>query len=406
VAGQEITPLSLYSRRDALLKTPNERMLQQNEWDEEFGMNLHDFDAKDACPESESDSGYDASIGRFLGVDVYADQQFPLSPYHYAANNPVMMQDPDGKFFVLALGLVLKGVKIAKGVKIGISAAANIMANKKQIGAATRGEKGSFFRGLGMALGYGAAGAIGGAVGIEYGGGWGFLAGGLSNVGFEWSVGQFNKDGINVAGRVTGSFLTGGFSALAGKNFGDAFAKGGDLAAKKAGIKVPEALADLKFEMAGEPLISNGVASAFLAKAKAKNEMFSWYSMGQYGLKGLENVGAKLNSNNGHMNVREAFGYFGAGFAGGLASRTMSSSLSSLGNSFWIPGIKSAVAPFIGYAVGDFTQNSFNYMTKKNKWAFNWNDVYNDGIKSIYKVDFFSGSSLMGFNRFNRIFTP
>jgi hypothetical protein len=33
-AGQEITPLS----SKALLKTPNDRMLQQNEWDEEFGI--------------------------------------------------------------------------------------------------------------------------------------------------------------------------------------------------------------------------------------------------------------------------------------------------------------------------------------------------------------------------------
>jgi hypothetical protein len=39
-------------------------MLQQNEWDEEFGMNLHDFDAR----------MYDASIGRFWGVDVYAEK--------------------------------------------------------------------------------------------------------------------------------------------------------------------------------------------------------------------------------------------------------------------------------------------------------------------------------------------
>jgi hypothetical protein len=40
------------------LKNTNDRMLQQNEWDEEFGMNLHDFDAR----------MYDVSIGRFLGV--------------------------------------------------------------------------------------------------------------------------------------------------------------------------------------------------------------------------------------------------------------------------------------------------------------------------------------------------
>jgi hypothetical protein len=58
--GQEITPLS----SKAVLKTPNDRMLQQNEWDEEFGLDLHDFDAR----------MYDASIGRFWGVDVLVEK--------------------------------------------------------------------------------------------------------------------------------------------------------------------------------------------------------------------------------------------------------------------------------------------------------------------------------------------
>jgi RHS repeat-associated protein len=101
----EITPLS----SKAVLKTPNERMLQQNEWDEEFGLDLHDFDAR----------LYDASIGRFWGVDVLAHKYPTLSPYNYAANNPYMFADPDGREIV-SIGLAL--FKIGKGIFKGIKA--------------------------------------------------------------------------------------------------------------------------------------------------------------------------------------------------------------------------------------------------------------------------------------------
>jgi RHS repeat-associated protein len=112
--GQEITPLS----SKALLKTPNDRMLQQNEWDDEFGINLHDFDAR----------MYDASIGRFWGVDVYAEKFARLSPYNYAANNPYHFVDPDGRIiFALAAKFVLKAATKAiikkLATKAGIKAA-------------------------------------------------------------------------------------------------------------------------------------------------------------------------------------------------------------------------------------------------------------------------------------------
>jgi RHS repeat-associated protein len=118
--GQEITPLS----SKALLKTPNDRMLQQNEWDEEFGLDLHDFDAR----------MYDASIGRFWGVDVLAHQFTGFSPYHYAANNPFLFVDPDGRAFFAAaivvgklLGKKLAGKKIAAGIAKAKSKAAKAL---------------------------------------------------------------------------------------------------------------------------------------------------------------------------------------------------------------------------------------------------------------------------------------
>lgn len=172
--GAKIVPLSSH----AALKTVNERDLQRNERDEEFGVNLSYFHAR----------MYDASIGRFWGVDPEADQQFGLSPYHYGANNPIMMRDPDGRLFFTAAFLVGKFVlkKLAvkgtlavlaksKAVKLGVSAAANMVANRKQIGAAAK--KGGFMSGLGTALGYGAAGA---AVGLNGSGLDAFVAGSTS----------------------------------------------------------------------------------------------------------------------------------------------------------------------------------------------------------------------------------
>ena len=39
---------------------------------------------------------YDATLGRFLGVDPLADAYANLSTYHFALNDPVNFNDPNG----------------------------------------------------------------------------------------------------------------------------------------------------------------------------------------------------------------------------------------------------------------------------------------------------------------------
>ncbi len=39
---------------------------------------------------------YDAQLGRWHGVDPHAENYYSWSPYHYAANNPIIVTDPTG----------------------------------------------------------------------------------------------------------------------------------------------------------------------------------------------------------------------------------------------------------------------------------------------------------------------
>ena len=60
---------------------------------------------------------YAFDIGRFLRPDPMQDEYPGLSPYAYAANNPLKYVDPDGRAFLLG---AIVGAAIDVGVQIAV----------------------------------------------------------------------------------------------------------------------------------------------------------------------------------------------------------------------------------------------------------------------------------------------
>ncbi len=62
-------------------------MYNGKELDRMHGLDWYDYGARH----------YDASIGRWMCVDPLAEKYYPISPYAYCNNNPVMLIDSDGQ---------------------------------------------------------------------------------------------------------------------------------------------------------------------------------------------------------------------------------------------------------------------------------------------------------------------
>ena len=61
------------------------------ELQDELNLNLYDYGARN----------YDAAIGRFFNMDRYAFEFMPISPYNYAANNPISNIDLNGDYIII-----------------------------------------------------------------------------------------------------------------------------------------------------------------------------------------------------------------------------------------------------------------------------------------------------------------
>jgi len=58
------------------------------EWNDELGLDLYDFGARN----------YDPAIGRWLNMDLLSEAYNERTPYHYVGNNPVNKVDIEGHF--------------------------------------------------------------------------------------------------------------------------------------------------------------------------------------------------------------------------------------------------------------------------------------------------------------------
>ena len=65
----------------------NKYLYNGKELQDDFGLDWYDYGAR----------MYDAVIGRWHSVDPHAENYYSWSTHHYAANNPLIMTDPDGR---------------------------------------------------------------------------------------------------------------------------------------------------------------------------------------------------------------------------------------------------------------------------------------------------------------------
>jgi len=78
--------LALYPPITATGKLPNNYKYNGKELQNELGLNMYDYGARN----------YDPALGRWMNIDPLASKYFSYSPFTYALNNPVYFVDIDG----------------------------------------------------------------------------------------------------------------------------------------------------------------------------------------------------------------------------------------------------------------------------------------------------------------------
>ncbi len=83
----------------------NGNELQNKEFSDDSGLEVYDFNARN----------YDPQTGRFIQIDPMTDEggQEIWSPYHFSYNNPTRFSDPDGKFPIFLIPLLVKAAEAA-----------------------------------------------------------------------------------------------------------------------------------------------------------------------------------------------------------------------------------------------------------------------------------------------------
>src|SRR5690606_6595951 len=72
-------------------KTEYQYKYNGKEYQDELGLNVYDYEARMYMPD----------LGRWNGIDAKAEKFSPVSPYVYAANNPTIFVDVDGRDLIL-----------------------------------------------------------------------------------------------------------------------------------------------------------------------------------------------------------------------------------------------------------------------------------------------------------------